>query len=90
MKNIRLNAVEYNCGDISPRLFDILTNKAKPISASRVENLIKRDLPEFAENMLLNVPNCQNPYRGQYTITDRHVIFVYSMIEHFISYEITS
>jgi len=38
----------------------------------------------------LNVPNCQNPYRGQYTITDRHVIFVYSMIEHFISYEIIS
>jgi len=79
-----VSSIEYecNCTGISDWKWEELMEGATRADKSKIDAIVKRDLPDLYNDLCLQF---YNPYN--YFKTDKHLILVHSSIEYFLKYE---
>ena len=72
---------ETNCTQVSLSEWERLTKGARKCSYKKLVKLIKENIPELYDNLVLNFPN---PFANYCKQTKTHYILNHSGIEYFI------
>ncbi len=74
---------DTNCADISAREWERLTRNSTPFPERELRDMIRRDCPAIARQLMIDRPDLYNPYGDLCAETPTHYIYVHSAIEYF-------